>query len=470
MAQRQMFNKKFPLNRTVFLSCLLLASPLAYSQGYDSTVASSTYTSPLSWSNLQSIGSGTYKVPNPPVAGQYVYVQLTKGQTYTGQVLIDHSNVVFDCNHALIKGDGNPSAPLGVGITIQGPTNKQLKNITIKNCMVTGFQDYGATVYNSFNNGVGIKPTFSQATIDQINQTTITNTGCAANSNPDRLYVRDCVRSVSPENILIDNSYFYSNGHGINIKQYVSGVVVKNSTMNNNVIGMHISYSSAKTYVLDSIFQGNGYRTDGTYREAIAMDSTQQNYIAGNSFGNNYGTGIRMYKNCGENQGNTREDHTSYNTIINNDFYLTNSFTSNDTDTDWNQYFKAISVADRQSRAASQWDCSDGYYYVNGSVQVARDYSKYNSIKTNTFRNFRMPIRIQDNSNTLENNVFLNSNGITVMPKVSIGSIFRSDTSINDPVVGNVVSGNQTEGTTVITEPKWKGTQVTLDGSNIVVP
>lgn len=81
-----------------------------------------------------------------------------------------------------------------------------------------------------------------------------------------------------------------------------------------------------------------------------------------------------------------------------------------------------------------------------------------------------MPIRIQDNANTVENNVFLNSNGISVTPKISIGSIFRSDTSINDPVIGNVVTGNQTEGTTVITEPKWKGTQITLNGTNIVVP
>jgi hypothetical protein len=470
MAQREIFHKNFLVKKTLFISCLLLASQAAYSQGYDPALASSTYTSPLAWSNLQSLGADTYKVPNPPSPGQYVYVQLTKGQTYSGQVIIDHSNVVFDCNHALIKGDSNAASPLGTGISIQAPPNQKIKNITIKNCRVSGFKDYGATVYNSFNNGVGIKPWFTQTTIDQINQTTISNTGCAANASPSRQYVRDCVRAVSPENILIDNSYFFGNGHGVNIKQYVSGVVVKNSTINNNLIGMHISYSSAKTYVLDSIFQGNGYRTDGTYREAIALDSTQENYIAGNSFGNNYGTGIRMYKNCGENQGNTREDHTSYNTILNNDFYLTNSFTANDTDTDWNQYFKAISVADRQSRAASQWDCSDGYYYVNGAVQVARDYSQYNSIKTNTFRNFRMPIRIQDNANTVENNVFLNSNGISVTPKISIGSIFRSDTSINDPVIGNVVTGNQTEGTTVITEPKWKGTQISLNGTNIVVP
>lgn len=479
------FTKKLKINSItqglifIFPGCLI--SGLAHSQGYDASVPPSSYSSPISWNDLENVSTAsqpnTFRVPKPASAGKYVYVQLDSGKNYSGrQILIDHSNVVFDCNNASLSGGGGQ---LSAGITIQAPDNKEIKNITIKNCKVSGFKDYGAVVYNSFNEGVAIDPTLSQSAISQINQATIANTGCASKANPTRLYVRECVRAVSPDNIVIDNSYFSDNGHGINIKQYVKGAVIKNSTISDNVIGIHISYSSANTQVLNSVFSKNGDRDKGSDREAIAIDSSINNYISGNSFIDNVESAIRTYKNCGEaikkvnkdgsveyRTGNTREDYASNNTIINNSFVLSDAYAARDNAKpnatfDDKGFFRAISIADRQSTAAGQWQCSGGYYFSKGA-QVARDYSQNNTIKNNTFKNYRMPIRVMDDNNVVEGNTFLASKALNVIPEIHVGSNIRSLANI--PVTGNVIKGNNTEGSTVKTVLYGTGTKATVNG------
>lgn len=425
--------------------------------------------------------SGNALYVDPKRSGEQVVVLLEAGKTYTSTFTIRHSNVVFDCNHATLDGQGNS----GVAILITGELGnghrRQIKNIKIQNCLI---KNYGT--------GVRIENVLRGPGVSNPEDPAIPNWFEHVTSSPERIALRESYRQASPKNIVLSN--IRADGiknHGIYIGPFMKDVLIENVTLADSQTGVHISNGSTGTRVLKSWFLRNGLRSSSpeadpkpytTYREAIVIDGSSRNVISHNIFQNNYGKAIATYKNCGEatenskqvleKMGKTREESSDFNTIANNYFYLSDSFYLKNK----NKRFRAIEIASRQDRLALQWMCSDGFYYIEENVNksqvygsaterlivhdkngkfnfnnlesidghnrsvlsgYARDYSKRNLIFNNKFKNFEVgAVTIMDDHNIVQNNYFKKS----IPGLIVIGSKYRG--LVADPVHGNKSVGN----------------------------
>lgn len=411
-------------------------------------------------------------------------IVLEKGRVYNNQIVIKHSNVVLDCNHAILDGGGK----LDSGIHITGALNSEqrrtIKNVIVRNCIFRNYAN-GIRIENSLTTSGLRNPNLSSAVA-------LTNWIDSIQNSEERIVERNSIRDQSPRNISIENVKIENTGLGIYVGPYVNGVVITDSTVTRTTIGAHLSYGSQKTRIQRSVFSENGLRgTPGSDREAIVMDSSSHNVISHNVFANNFGAAIRTYKNCGEaapnlkgvkeKAGKTREEGADFNLITNNSFYLTNSFYKKHQQ----ENYQAISIAARQSRNSLGWMCSDGFYYVESNKAkvfgnkekrmiikdkegkfnyaklesvvdsfgkayeasslkaYARDYSRSNIVTNNSFRNYgTAAISIQDDQNKITNNMFKQPGNVSGF--IVVGS--RTRNKIDDPIIKNKVEDNCVDG------------------------
>lgn len=430
---------------------------------------------PISNATLKPVSEGLVVQPNDSGVPSVIY--LKSDQVYTQTIIIRHSNVTLDCQNAILDGNNEIDTAILVTGKLTSDNLRQIKNITIRNCQIKNFNQ-GIRVDNVLKPETLYRKNFPELIQNHKNQ----NWMSIVLTMTDRADIRQLARNNSPKNIKIINNLIENTEIGIYVGTYVNGVNIFNSTIRNSEIGAHLSYSSAGTGIFSSDFLLNGNRsTTNSNREAIVIDGSTYNKIEGNVFRNNYGSAIRLYKNCGESasnasniknkQGGTREESSKYNKIRNNSFYLTNSFYKKNVD----QGFTAIEVASRQDRNSLGWMCSDGYHFVDYQknhklfsavnarkdildpnnkysftdlIEVdgyekqdvrayARDYASHNTIENNHFRNFNSKaILVKDDANEIINNLFDDYYEDLII----VGSKIRG--KIQDPVIGNFVSNN----------------------------
>ena len=233
-------------------------------------------------------------------------------------------NIMFDCNGSKIE----PYVKMRIeadyvfAITVASKNHidkdgnmswTQTKNVTIKNghatdpCNVRGEIRIHTTSY---------VPNVNQSYQEYKND-----------RGPE--YVRE-VRKTSPTEIIFDNLNIFHHSHhtGANVSVYfergVTHSTLKNSKLDHDSSGpaIYLSAEGGFNKILNNEIVHDGSFNHGfSSREAIAIDSSEGNIIAGNWIAPQGDVGITLYRNCGEN------DHIRYvgawrNVIQNNIFYV----------------------------------------------------------------------------------------------------------------------------------------------------
>lgn len=169
------------------------------------------------------------------------------------------------------------------------------------------------------------------------------------------------LRSQSPSHVTIEDCTIISSGQ---IPLYIgpgSTFVTINKVVISGKSSSTMIYLDAESYgtvIKDSVIDAtkNG-------REAIAIDASDHNEINGNTIINSKG-GIYLYRNCGEN-GVIRHTTSSYNRIINNKFYGSET---------------AIWV---NAREGGRCYCDEDFGWQFGSSISDLDHSRFNIIENN---------------------------------------------------------------------------------------
>lgn len=260
---------------------------------------------------------------------------------YWGRLRVTESDIDIDCNNAYLVGD-NTTDEKSFGILIestlftppQTPTPPQ--NIKVFDCTLQNFRV-----------GIGVR-----------------------NATPDY--------ANSPKNVRLENVHVVgSNATGIHIYQYVEGVLVTKSSVEDSADpGIHLSHHSKKTRVEHSRIYLNGRRAvphppteaSGRPREGLTIDGSSENEIVYSEFDANAAGGIFLYSNCGENNGDQRPEAT-------NNLIFRNTFRNSP---------RGVWVASRQSEDIRRFACdptpapsephpASPYAFDSNSVPLAAD-------------------------------------------------------------------------------------------------
>lgn len=326
------------------------------------------------------------------IKGEFV---LPSGCVYEKPLKIKESDTTLDCNGSIFDGK-NINGLNKAGLTIDSE-GKKISNITVRNCVFRNFKG-------------GIRITWNKPDSEKGN-------------NRKAIYER------TPSNIHLNNLRVEENdGVGIYIDDYVTGVVVQDSTiLRNEGVGIYLEHSTKKNTIRNNRIIGNGARPGRASREGIAVDSSAENTIENNYFENNAAGGIFIYKNCGEMPGKgygerlIRWQHSDNNRIVNNKFVNEKT---------------GIWIASRQSRNLESWGCADKPMDEYG--KYFQDYANGNLIFGNKFHSNETGIRIEGDYNEIKNNLFYCSSKYSIdVPKT------KREELLKKPQIGNVIYGNE---------------------------
>lgn len=339
------------------------------------------------------------------------------------------SNVTFDCNGAILNGLGKTKrnevtipykkeeVPIAKAFYISGSESNFLQNVTLKNCQLEYY-------VNGINLGFGLKKsTFS----DLKNGRNITA-------------LENHLRTLSPKNIRIENvTIKKSHRVGIFIGRYITGLTIHKSDISKGDTGIYLESGTQKIKISHSTFTKNGetsYNPAKRYRinrlinrrEAIAIDSSAHNIIENNTFINNEGGAIFIYKNCYERYTDAsqlpRYQTSDHNIIRKNHF---------------KDEEKGVWIASRQNRNLENFKCGDPAMLISSdNKKYYQDYAKHNLISHNTFDDVKKGVIVQDDLNTISDNLFKG----TTRNDVIIGSEIRTR-QLSHPVTGTTVKNNR---------------------------
>ncbi|GLO57632.1 hypothetical protein PPUJ20066_36680 [Pseudomonas putida] len=286
-------------------------------------------------------------------------VKLERGCTYNESVNIVSSNVRLDCDGATLDGLGR----LKYGITISSE-GKHLSGVSVLNCNVRNFVVNGVAV----RSGV---PDFKRSGNREMNY----------NISPS---------DISLSHLHVDNS----GGVGVYLYSYVTNVTLRESVVSGSRgVGVYLEHSSKNIKLINNIIKNNGVMGGpGTgQREGVAVDSSANNLIQGNTFVGNSAGGIFLYKNCGENFSKgmaVLRWQSSNNNVI-----KSNVFVGEDV---------GVWIASRQGRDLSHRDCGDDS--LDGSGKYYRDYANHNTVEGNKFCGGRASVKVDGDFNLVKGN------------------------------------------------------------------
>ena len=322
-------------------------------------------------------------------------VTLPKNCVYQHPIRITEGNTTLDCQNSTFVG-GN-QVKIGLLIDSEG---RPMSDVTIKNCK---FRDFKSS---------GIRITWSE--ID-------------SNKGNDR---REIYRR-SPTHILLDSITVEGSGrNGIYIDDYVTDVILRNSTVSNSGGGaVYLEFSSKQNQIINNKFIQNGFRGDGkTKREAISIDSSSENIIERNLFTRNAAGSIFLYKNCGE-QFATGDQVIRW-MPSNKNVIVENTFLDEEI---------GVWVASRQSKNLSKWGCGDAPMEKSGTYY--QDFADMNNVQKNTFCRTSVPIRNEGDNNAFLDNKFDSrvkspieepvSMRQKLLGKQTVGTVIKQNKSIN---------------------------------------
>ena len=286
-------------------------------------------------------------------------ITLPAGCVFDRPIRITDSNTFLNCNGSTFDGKGTEK----IGLTIDS-RGKPLKNIRVENCVFRNFE----------SNGIRI---------------TWAGKDAKKGENHEEIYAN------SPTNIVIEKVTIIDSGNvGIYIDDYVTDVVVQNSVIQRTTgVGIYLEHSSKRNKIVSNRLLGNGYRLDKVPREAIAVDSSAENVIEGNTFKDNAAGGIFLYKNCSERISSGVQAirwQPSNDNIIRNNLFIGEKV--------------GIWVASRQSRNLEKWDCGDRP--MDDSRKYYEDFADSNKVVGNTFCRTAVPIRNEGDNNSFVANKF----------------------------------------------------------------
>ena len=198
---------------------------------------------------------------------------LTTYVVYGIRFKILESNIILDCGGNTF--DGNMFKKNDY-VSRALDTADSLENVTIKNCN-----------FRNYQRGLILTP----AAI-----------GITAGSYATGL------KKFNISNVNIEDVHGKDSGYGegIVIGPYSQDFTIENSTVKNTKLsGLYLEAYSIRTKVINSIFIHNGFSGGLAGREAIAIDASSENIIAGNTFIDNKHAAITTYKNCGESKNET---------------------------------------------------------------------------------------------------------------------------------------------------------------------
>lgn len=193
----------------------------------------------------------------------------------------------------------------------------------------------------------------------------------------------------------------YTNGN--------NAIIRNNEIVENGFCGVYSGYRSYGNTFVQNTFRDNVlHQSQASYGEFVG-DTYYNTNIVNNTFAkslvNNTSLkhiGISIYRNEGE-DNQLREDIPMYNVIENNTF---------------DTYSIAVHVASRMGRHPN--------YDIAGD---ARDYAFYNQIKNNAIKNSSIGIKINSEGNTIDGNIFTNTDYPIVLHSVFFG---LKNTTINN--------------------------------------
>jgi len=257
------------------------------------------------------------------------------------------------------------------------------------------------------------------------------------------------IRALSPRNIRVENSnILYSHKDGVFVGRYVTDFVLDNSTVKyTGAVGVYLDSGSQHNTIQNSTIAQNGHSDYNTKkrvrtrklandsREGIAIDSSAGNIIKGNIFSKNSGGAIFLYKNCNEHAQRAnqipRYQSSDNNLITNNQF---------------NDEGIGVWIASRQSKNLAPLECGSPVVEtgtirhgpVKEPARYYEDFAKHNRVENNTFNNAHKAVIIEDDDNSVINNIFKGEANYDVR----IGTKFRT-LKLNHPVTNTLIENNQ---------------------------
>lgn len=318
-------------------------------------------------------------------------------------IVIATSDVELDCAGATV--DPNYSERYGIIIgTMNAESFHAIKNVTLRNCTVVRTRRAGIQIGHM---------------------------GCDAAKL--ELPVEERYRR-HPQDILIDNVRVAESANtGLFVDDYVQRVTITNSRFERNAaLGMYLTHHSRRNIVRGNYFEKNGlgekvvpHLKPGGRREALAIDASQENVIEDNVFIDNYGGGIRLYRNCWERS----EDPCSVERDVgaNGNVIRNNQITGGQVGV-WIASRQNNDVDKPGSRCGMKLDPAKGKF---------NDDAKNNLVTGNKIRRVERGVVAADDGNRVEENDF----GQIREACVEVGSAKRSE-RFGAPVTGVEVSGN----------------------------
>jgi hypothetical protein len=330
--------------------------------------------------------------------------------TYTQGIDITASNVVLDCDHALIQRSGG-----GIGILVTTPSDVDLADVTIRNCRVDGFLNSIHLRRDGFNHLAAGEEYVHHLDGVHIEDNLLTNSAGVG------IYVDGYVTGTT----ITHNGIFDAGSTGVYLdagSRYgtlVENVLVHNGYGENGPVGQ----------VTD--FQGVQFRSWGPGREGIAVDGSRDNLIARNWIVGSSAGGVFLYTNCGEYVHQQPASWAEHRYGAENNTIADNIISGGE---------EGVWVGSRMAENVFPMDCSD-VPYLSGPIQaITLDRAANNTIRGNAFEDVTYGVRVEDDGTRVIRNTF---KGVDAGKwAVVVGTPFRT-TVLDHPVTNTIVRGNR---------------------------
>lgn len=181
----------------------------------------------------------------------------------TACIVINSSNVVFDCNGYTITNNGTATDTIGVLV------NGSVTNVTVKNCGISQY-NYSIYVYQSDNSSV------LNNTVHESGQLQASNDGMVVDGGV---------------NVTVVGNTAYQNYMGITLANTNSSTVENNTAYSNSAYGLNIAFSSNNTIFGNEVYGNNNTGIANVY-------SSHTNTINANRAHNNP-VGISVHQSIG---------------------------------------------------------------------------------------------------------------------------------------------------------------------------
>ena len=306
------------------------------------------------------------------------------------------------------------AAENGSGIRVRTPANVDMSGITVRNCVVSGFQ----------------------------NSIRVTREGFRA------LPAGEEYDHVLEDVTLTGNHVSGSHGVGIYVDGYVTDVTITDTTITDaGSSGIYLEAGSADNLVegnqiLENGFGENGpggqieevgglrYRFWGTGREGISIDGSRRNVIRDNTLTGNSAGGIYLYTNCGE------YFNSKPSTYFQRRYGATGNLITGNRLSDG---VSGVWVGARMGESMLPMDCADPAYFHSGMTQITRDRAAGNTVSDNLFDNMTYGVRVEDDDTKVTGNSFSGTD--EGQYAVIVGTPYRT-TELGEPVSGTELTGN----------------------------